>query len=120
VNQIPDPVPDELLERMAEKFRLLADATRLAILRTLMQRGEQNVGQVVRATGRSQANVSKHLKQLTEAGMLARRKVGLQVFYRLIDPVVDKLCHLVCDAVLSEQGGQPGRQPSPPAGLGVP
>ena len=116
MNQIPDPVPDELLEQMAEKFRLLADATRLAILRTLMKRGEQNVGQVVQATGRSQANVSKHLKQLTEAGLLARRKVGLQVFYRLTDPVVDRLCHLVCGTVLSEREGQPGRPPGPPGG----
>ncbi|RIK44808.1 MAG: transcriptional regulator, partial [Chloroflexi bacterium] len=51
-------LPDEILAFMAVKFRMLADPTRLAILRTLMFDGERNVGQVVEATGGTQANVS--------------------------------------------------------------
>jgi DNA-binding transcriptional ArsR family regulator len=94
-------IPDEFLELMAEKFRMLADSTRLAILRVLIQ-GERNVSQVVDETGRSQANVSKHLKMLAEAGLVARRKVGLQVFYRLDDPLVEKLCKLVCQTIAHE------------------
>ncbi len=95
------PIPDVFLDRMAEKFRMLADTTRLAILRTLME-GEKSVGQVVEETGRGQANVSKHLKMLTEAGMLSRRKDGLQVFYRLDDPLVEELCRVVCQTILEE------------------
>jgi DNA-binding transcriptional ArsR family regulator len=78
-------IPDDLLELMAAKFQMLADATRLAILRTLME-GEKSVGQVVTETGRGQANVSKHLKLLADTGLVRRRKEGLQVYYRLDDP----------------------------------
>ena len=95
---MPTPIPDEFLDLMADKFRMLADPTRLAILRVLMQ-AERNVAQVVAETGRSQANVSKHLKLLAESGLLCRRKQGLQVFYRLDDPLVEKLCKLVCETI---------------------
>ena len=96
-----DEFPDEFLDLMAEKFRMLADPTRLAILRALML-GERNVTQVVEATGRTQANVSKHLKMLAEAGLVARRKEGLQVFYTLDDPLVERLCKLVCATIVEE------------------
>ena len=94
-------IPDEFLELMAEKFRMLSDSTRLAILRALMQ-GERNVGQVVEETGRNQANVSKHLKLLAETGLASRRKEGLQVFYKLNDPLVERLCRLVCETIVEE------------------
>jgi DNA-binding transcriptional ArsR family regulator len=96
-----DTIPDEFLDLMAGKFRLLADSTRLAVLRALMQ-GERNVTQIVEETGRNQANISKHLKMLADAGLVARRKAGLQVFYRLDDPLVGRLCKLVCDTIISE------------------
>src|SRR5690554_1241061 len=86
---------------MAEKFRMLPDATRLAILRSPMA-GERSVGDVVAETGRGQANVSKHLKMLAEAGLVGRRKEGLQVFYRIADPLVEQLCDLVCRTVVDD------------------
>lgn len=94
-------IPDELLDRVAEKFRMLGDPTRLAILRALLA-GEKNVGAVVALTGQNQANVSKHLKLLTEAGLVRRRKDGLQVFYAVGDPLIAKLCDLVCRSVVEE------------------
>jgi DNA-binding transcriptional ArsR family regulator len=103
------PIPDEFLDLMAEKFRMLADPTRLAILRTLMA-GERNVSQVIVETGRSQANVSKHLKMLAEAGLVGRRKEGLQVFYKLADPLVERLCRLVCETIAEEARGEMARQ----------
>lgn len=105
---MPDPIPDEFLELMAEKFRMLADPTRLAILRALMA-GEKSVGRVVEEVDRSQANVSKHLKQLAEAGLVARRKEGLNVFYRIDDPVVHQLCRLVCETIYQEVREQADR-----------
>jgi ArsR family transcriptional regulator len=96
-----EPLPERFLDRMAEKFRMLADPTRLAILRVLMA-GERSVGEVVSATGRGQANVSKHLKMLAEGGLVARRKDGLQVFYRIDDPMVQKLCQVACETVIDE------------------
>jgi DNA-binding transcriptional ArsR family regulator len=109
VKAMPATIPDEFLDLMAEKFRMLADPTRLAILRTLMQ-GERNVTQVVEETGRNQANVSKHLKMLAEAGLVARRKEGLLVFYRLDDPLVERLCKLVCETIVQEAREQVERQ----------
>ncbi|WP_422923869.1 ArsR/SmtB family transcription factor [Singulisphaera sp. PoT] len=94
-------IPDEFLDLISDKFRMLADPTRLAILRCLMQ-GEKNVSEVVEGTGRSQANVSKHLKMLTESGLVGRRKAGLQVFYRIDDPLVERLCELVCESIVRE------------------
>jgi ArsR family transcriptional regulator len=87
---------------MADKFRMLSDPTRLAILRSLMAQGEQNVSQLVSATGRSVANISKHLKLLADAGLLARQKQGSFVLYRLDDPLVAKMCELVCDSLKRE------------------
>jgi len=65
-------------------------------------RGERNVSQVIEETGRNQANVSKHLKMLANAGLVTRRKQGLQVFYSLDDPLVEKLCKLVCETIVVE------------------
>jgi ArsR family transcriptional regulator len=84
---------------MAGAFRLLADATRLAILACLMKGGEKSVGQVADATGRTPANVSKHLKMLTDGGALARRKEGLQVFYRFDNPAWEQVCRLVSSSL---------------------
>ena len=103
------PIPDEFLDLMAEKFRMLADPTRLAILRALMG-GERNVSQLIDETGRNQANVSKHLKMLAEAGLVARRKEGLQVFYKLDDPLVERLCKLVCETIVEEAREEVSRQ----------
>jgi DNA-binding transcriptional ArsR family regulator len=94
-------IPDELLDRVAEKFRMLGDPTRLSILRALLA-GEKNVGTVVAETGQNQANVSKHLRLLAEARIVRRRKGGLHVFYSVGDPLIEKLCRLVCSTVVEE------------------
>jgi ArsR family transcriptional regulator len=93
---------DEFLGLVAAKFRMLSDPTRLAILDCLMHRGELNVGQIVDATGREFANVSKHLKLLAETKLISRRKHGSFVLYRLDDPVLKKICELVCDSLRRE------------------
>ena len=96
------PIPEEFLTLMAVKFRMLGDSTRLAILHSLMGSVEMNVSQIVTATNRNVANVSKHLKQLAEGGLLSRRKEGSFVLYRMNDLVVEKICTLVCDSLQRE------------------
>jgi DNA-binding transcriptional ArsR family regulator len=88
-------ISEDTLARMAATFRILADTSRLAILNCLIENGEVSVGQAVEATDRQQTNVSKHLKLMAEAGLLTRRKEGLQVYYRLVDPVWEQVCRLV-------------------------
>ena len=96
------PISEEILALMAGKFRMLGDSTRLAILHSLMGGVEMNVSQIVATTNRNVANVSKHLKQLAEGGLLSRRKEGSFVLYRMSDLVVEKICSLVCDSLQRE------------------
>ncbi len=101
-------MPDAILETMAERFRMLADPTRLAILHALMA-GERSVGEVVAQTNRGQANVSKHLRMLADSRLIARRKQGLQVFYRISNPLVEQLCELVCGSIVRDAQDQMDR-----------
>lgn len=86
----------EQLERVANLFRAFSEASRLAIVQELKY-GESSVSEIVEALSTSQANVSKQLKLLYEAGVVSRRKEGTQVFYRISDPIAFELCRLVCD-----------------------
>jgi len=94
----PRPLSDEALELIARRFALLAEPTRLRLLHTLFA-GERNVNALVEASGSTQANVSRHLQALADAGILSRRKEGLQVFYAIADPSIFKLCELVCGSL---------------------
>ena len=91
----------EALEMVASRFRVLSEPSRLRILHTL-GRSEMSVGDLVEATNASQANTSKHLGMLLEAGIVARRKDGLNAYYRVADESIFELCELVCSR-LSEQ-----------------
>jgi len=86
---------DEVLELVAERFRCLGEPIRLKILRAL-EEGEANVGQLVGGLHATQANISKHLKVLVDAGILARRPQGTSAYYSIVDPVVISLCRTVC------------------------
>ena len=90
-------LPPQLLEHVAERFRVLGDATRLAILRTLMEEGERNVGELVERLGTTQANVSKHLRILLGEGVVARRAAGTAAYYSIADPSIAHLCDRVCN-----------------------
>ncbi len=86
---------DEALELIAARFRVLGEANRLRLINAL-QAGEKSVSELMEATGLAQANVSRHLQTLADAGILARRKEGLKVIYSIIDRGIFKLCEHVC------------------------
>jgi len=71
-------------EALADRFRLLSEPTRLRLL-DLLEQGEASVGTLTERLGCTQANVSKHLALLADAGVLARRREGLHCFYALSD-----------------------------------
>ncbi len=85
----------ELMAIVAERFRVLGEPMRIRILDALRSR-ERTVNDLVKATGATQANISKHLTLLHRLGFVARRKEGTHVFYRVDDPDVFSLCDLVC------------------------
>ncbi|MCI0490503.1 MAG: metalloregulator ArsR/SmtB family transcription factor [Blastocatellia bacterium] len=89
---------EEVLELIAARFRVLAEPMRLRILHTLGEE-EVSVTELVEATGAGQANISKHLALLLEAGLVARRKEGLNVFYRVADATIFDLCEAVCTSL---------------------
>lgn len=88
----------EALELVAQRFRALGDATRLALLQTLFVH-ERTVQELCARTGASQANASKHLALLFEQGLVARRRHGLFTHYRINDTTLQTLCRLVCDSL---------------------
>jgi DNA-binding transcriptional ArsR family regulator len=88
----------ELMEPVAERFRALGEPARLRILNAL-RNGEAAVGELVDATGLTQANLSKHLQMLHALGFVHRRKQGLFVYYSLADQDIFKLCDIMCGRV---------------------
>lgn len=95
------------LERLAALFRAFGEATRLAIIQELKD-GELGVSEIVERLPTSQANISKQLKLLYEAGLVSRRKLGSQVLYQIADPMVFELCRLVCDK-LNRDAARPAK-----------
>ena len=93
-------VPEALLEEVARRFALLGDPTRLRLLRALHEEGELAVGRLAAVTGVARVNASQHLNRLALAGLVARRREGTTVHYRVSDPTVDALCELVCAGVV--------------------
>lgn len=92
---------DEMLELVAQRFRVLSDPMRLKILRCL-QEGEHTVNQLVDRTQSSQPNISKHLTVLRNAGLVARRQEGNQAKFSIAAPFVFDLCETVCNGIVEE------------------
>jgi DNA-binding transcriptional ArsR family regulator len=89
-------VPIAMLEAAAERFRQLADPTRLRLLNELHGAEELSVGELAERAGVGLSNASKHLTGLERAGLVARRRRGTTVLYRIADAAVAELCDLVC------------------------
>lgn len=86
------------LRMIADRFKVLAEPMRLKILHVLWDE-ERPVIDIIALTGALQANVSKHLGLLQQAGLVSRRKDGLNVYYRIADETVFDLCEVVCNSL---------------------
>lgn len=95
-----DTVPPEVVQQVAEYFSVLSEPMRLRIL-NLLRDGEKCVQELVDATQTSQANVSKHLKVMLQAGILSRRTEGTSAYYSVSDDLIFDLCGMVCDRIAS-------------------
>lgn len=89
---------NEALELVASRFKVLSDPMRLRILQVL-EGGEVSVTGLTAAVESTQPNVSKHLKTLQDAGLVARRQEGNTVYYGIADPTVFELCEVVCSSL---------------------
>ena len=93
------PVPTQLVEQAAERFRLLSDPTRLRLLNELDGVGELAVGDLADRARVGLSNTSKHLHQLEREGIVAKRRQGTTILYRISTPRLSQLCDLVCSAL---------------------
>ncbi len=88
----------ETLQLVADFFKVLSESSRLQIMCAL-KAGPQNVSEIIEVTGLGQANVSKHLKILAQAGVVSRQQQGVCVYYQIANTFVFDLCELVCDSL---------------------
>ena len=98
---LPQPLPEDLAELIARRFRALGDPLRVRML-DLLRDQELSVRSLADQLGAGQQNVSKHLAVLVDAGMLARRKQGNHVYYRIADEGVFALCEQVCGSLQAQ------------------
>jgi DNA-binding transcriptional ArsR family regulator len=85
-------------EIAAELFGVLATPARLRIIGALCD-GEKNVSRLLDQIGLSQPNMSRHLNALYRAGVVGKRRSGAQVYYRIADESVVRVCKAVCSQV---------------------
>ena len=95
MSSAPHPLPDQLVELIAQRFRVLGEPMRIKLLDRLRD-GAATVQELQEATGASQQNVSKHLGVLLGAGMVSRTKEGNLSRYAIADEGVFDLCEQVC------------------------
>lgn len=93
--------PEEVFDMAAELFRVLSAPMRLKIISCLCS-GEQNVSYLLSRIDTTQPNMSQHLTTLYQAGILGKRRDGVQIFYRIVDDRVATLCRAVCSQIATE------------------
>jgi DNA-binding transcriptional ArsR family regulator len=98
---VQHPLPDDLVELIAQRFRVLSEPTRIKLLDRLRE-GEASVLELTTAIGTTEQNVSKHLGVLRRAGMVRRRKRGNFTHYSIADESVFALCEHVCGSLERE------------------
>jgi DNA-binding transcriptional ArsR family regulator len=98
---VTHPLPDDLIELIAERFRALSEPTRIKLLDRLRE-GEATVLELTELIGTTQQNVSKHLGVLQRSGIVARRKQGNFAYYRIVDEGVLSLCEAVCGSLQAQ------------------
>ena len=114
MTSLPSPLPDLLVDLIAQRFRVLGEPSRIRLLDAL-RGGPATVTELQAATGASQQNVSKHLGLLVDAGMVRRDREGTRAWFSIADEGLFDLCEQVCgslrrqvaqlDAVLQSPGG---------------
>jgi len=91
----------EVFEKAAEVFRVMSAPMRLRIISALCQ-GEKNVGELLAEIDTTQPNMSQHLNTLYVAGVLGKRREGVQIYYRIVNDRVVSLCRAVCVQIAGE------------------
>ena len=86
---------DQVFHDAAKTFRVMAAPLRLKIISALCQ-GEKNVSELLQCIDTTQPNMSQHLHTLHRAGILGRRREGVQIYYRIVNESVVGMCRAMC------------------------
>ena len=89
---------DPVFDAVASYFSVLSEPTRLRIMHALCET-EKSVSQIVEEIRSTQTNASRHLSLMYRSGVLARRKEGSQVYYRVADASMVEICRTVCNQI---------------------
>lgn len=89
---------DQTFESAADLFRVMSAPMRLKIINCLCD-GEKNVSYLLTQVNTTQPNMSQHLNTLYQAGILGKRREGVQIFYRIIDQRIVSICQAVCHEI---------------------
>ena len=81
---------------MAARLKLMSHPERLVML-CRMDEGEVSVGELVALSGLSQSAVSQHLAMLRDEQIVSSRGEAQTRFYKLEDPIVRALIHMMCE-----------------------
>jgi DNA-binding transcriptional ArsR family regulator len=92
----------EALHLLANRFKLLASPTRLAIMQHICH-DERTVSELVDLTDFKQANVSRQLSMLHRGGLVRRRTAGTNVYYTVADASLPQLCTIMRDSLRARQ-----------------
>jgi len=96
----PSTAANQVFEQAAELFGLMSAPIRLHIISELC-RGELNVTQLLERVAATQPNMSQHLATLYRAGVVARRRDGSQIYYRIGNDRAAAVCRAVCVDIAS-------------------
>ena len=88
----------EAITYVAARFKVLSEPVRLHILQQL-ESGKLGVTELATLIRTTQPNVSKHLKMMQDAGLVARKQEGNTVYYSIADDSVFELCDVVCGSL---------------------
>jgi DNA-binding transcriptional ArsR family regulator len=86
-------------------FKMLANDTRIRLLHHLVRTGEATVTDLGKALGMKPQAVSNQLTRLSDTGMLASRRDGNNVFYRVVNGCVAPLLDLAL-CLMEDEGGR--------------
>jgi DNA-binding transcriptional ArsR family regulator len=87
----------QVIQQAAAMLKCIGHPIRLRIIDLLDREGEQNVTTIYEALGLEQAVASQHLNLMRDKGILASRRDGVNVYYRIHDPRVTRVIECIHD-----------------------
>jgi ArsR family transcriptional regulator len=90
-----------IYELHADVCKTLANAKRLEILNALRDK-DMTVSELVERVGALKANISQHLAVMRQKGILATRRDGVNIYYRIANPKVIQACDIMREVLLEQ------------------